>query len=607
MLYTSIHMLSTSALCLPFLSQTSLVERKQIRDHMASLTLLGGAEALSIWSNNAALVYTTVSINQSIKSLTPLFLLFLAYRRSVTHRFDIQFLSIIILVCGIVGMVQHGRAATGTNNDTSFGIGLTVVSLVFVIVRFKMQEKFLHDQKFSRWGLLCVQCSTSGVALLIGHFGFETPVSVTLDESIVIIFSAFIAVLYNISVIMMAERFEALQNSIIASLRQALLITIATFTENDFTVDRVLFSICVGCASLLYNIHNKDVSYKAITGSRYKTIRTICICTLTVALTFGMGVWWRVPKRWKDVEMSSNVAQWQCAPWDGTAQIEFVYARYSEGYESTSHIVAAAQELQAPLTVYQAVDAPSMQVPSFIIRNMTSFLSRIQCVRLRYRPNIQDESGAYLQYIIDRYDSLPNYVAFIKGSFADFIPSWQGKHPDFVWVDFAQHFVPPSNDSVTYASMPSQYDDCTPLCRTTDAGALMINKILPKTHLRQPNITFQRSQFVTMRKAIRKTSMSTYHNIQRISYFPEHIRYHMTNDRHGNTRNMVWIGFAFEWGGFQSLLGAENSTTSDICQFVNASTCTRFSNAFVKKNTMEYGDKCGPCADAPRAHSGTTN
>jgi drug/metabolite transporter (DMT)-like permease len=573
---------------------------------MTSLMLLGGAEALSIWSNNAALAHTTVSINQSIKSLTPLFLLFLAYERMDTHRFDVQLLAIIIIVCGIVGMVQHGRAVTGTNNDTLYGIGLTIVSFVFVIVRFKMQEKLLHDKRFSRWGVLCVQCLTSGFMLLLGHMGFETPVSVSLDESIVIIFSALIAVLYNISVIMMAERFEALQNSIIASLRQALLIMVATFTENDFTVDKVLFGICVGSASLLYNVYNKDVSYKVITGSRYKTIRTVGICILTVVMTFGMGVWWRVPKRWKDVEVSSNVTQWQCAPWDGTAQIELVYARYSEDYDSTIHIVAAAQELRAPLTVYQAVDAPSMQVPSFKIRNMTSFLNSIQCVRLRYKPNIQDESGAYLQYIIDRYDSLPNYVVFMKGSFADFIPRWQGKHPDFVWVDFAQNFIPPSNDSVTYASMPSHYDDCTPLCRTTDAGALMINKVFPETHLRQPNITFMNAQIVTTRKAIRRTSISTYNKFQHISYFPEHIQYHMVNDRHGNTRHMSWFGFAFEWGGFQSLFGGENSSSSDICHFVNANTCTRFLDSFVIKNTAENGDKCGPCADAPRAHSGMT-
>jgi drug/metabolite transporter (DMT)-like permease len=609
MLYTSLHMLATWLVSLPFVRRTTETERQQIRANAGSLLVLGAAEALSIWCNNAALGHTTVSINQSIKALAPLLLLCVGHRRST--RFDAQLCACFILVCGIVGMVQGGGdAAPEERRDLLPGVGLTLASLVFVVVRFKLHERLLHDRQFARWGVLSAQSCTSGVALGVCHLVFEPRAAVTRQQAAVVAVSAAFAVAYNVSIIFMAERFEALQNSIIASLRQALLILVATVTESDFTLDKLLFGVCVGSAGVLHNMHDKDLNYKHLAGSCPQLARTAGVVVTTVAITFGMGLLWRTPDAAADVVPAAPafaVPQWQCPRWDGSARVEVVYARYGESYEQTGYILALAERLRAPMTVYQAVDAPRARMPTFHQRNMTDFLARVRCVRLRYHPNMQDEAGAYVHYIVERYETLPQHVVFVKGSFADVLQEWYGRPPDALWLDFAEHFVGAQNASVGYASLPTNYDDCRPLCRVRENGANVLAARVPgMERLSQPTRVFHRNQIVATRAAIR--SGSAYDALLRLAYYPKGIDAshepfptqaepfpNQRNQRHGTTRHLAWWAFALEWGGFQALFGGVDARPQDLCNFLDAAACERFTSAFRVMNSPSYGDICRPC------------
>ena len=569
------------------------------------MAFLGLAEALTILTNNFALRFASVSLNQSIKALVPIALTLLAKASPDTHGSATLCLAVIVTVCnmGLVSVSYYDDPALSASNAFG-GVAFSLLSMGIVVVRFKMMEQMLFDTGQNRWIVMFVQGGVGAGGLLalqatILTVGGGARLTVTPLQAVSIVASAAVAAIYTACIIFLATRLRATRLSYIAVVRQALLLMAAIWTEGQWSVDAVVYTICIVAASVAHSPSHSEFSYtglKAATRLRIAcnvaALGTVAVATLCATIVF------RVDARWAAVVVPrATKATSPCAGWEGSAQLEFVYATYAEPFASVRRIVEAARVGSAPLTAYQGVDAPSRYVPSFQRRNITIHLQTSACVRVRYHPNVQDEGGAYLHFIIDRHTTLPKHVAFVKGSFDDFVPSWQGFPSDEMWVYFARSFQPSSDDTVdgaTYASMPTQW------CRSRNSapGVRYINDVLKTrrstfrlVQMREGDPIFSKSQFVATRAALTKWPVQLYEALQQEGYFPSSLAISSTSlnqkPRHGNNARMTWLAFALEKGGWQSILGGAGRNASAICIFMDQRACKVLLETFeYKQNTV---------------------
>ena len=308
--------------------------------------------------------------------------------------------------------------------------------------------------------------------------------------------------------------------------------------------------------------------------SRKKTVISLCLISgLTISAMTGIAFASEAIalRSWQDVTIPVlQFPSLTCKPWGG--QFEVVFMRYSESFHHTEKIFNITQSLDAPITVYQAVDAPTLNDIKVSIRSTMRALvmaaSRDRCVHLEYSPNIMDEGFAFLDFIRRRYDSLPQHMVFIKGSLDDVSDLPRGYLDDFM-LRFSTGLGQQSvevNTSVTcdFASMPTDYTPSTsqlpnmaPWNPAHSGYRQVWNRleaagIDPPTHLENvPELIsygiHARSTFVTSRNAITRRPRGFYEILlETLLTYPAKDFDAWFLTRHGTARQRAWGQYFLE-------------------------------------------------------------
>lgn len=208
--------------------------------------------------------------------------------------------------------------------------------------------------------------------------------------------------------------------------------------------------------------------------------------------------------------------------------LEFVWVRFDESFEAVLPLVR-----QSPVTFYQVVDSgrahPSYRTPA-AVRNITCGA----CCRRRFVPNRGRETPAYLHYMAERYDTLPQWVAFVHGAphgtrhtlhrvaaclWREAPPEWNAAEtvPDYVPIVPTTYVA---HRDIHYRDWEPGYAELWRRWRSSfrpASAALARDAIddptphLPRQHTGVRNVSFECcAQFLASRRALRRNPRQVY-------------------------------------------------------------------------------------------------
>ena len=246
--------------------------------------------------------------------------------------------------------------------------------------------------------------------------------------------------------------------------------------------------------------------------------------------------------------------------------LEFVWVRFTEPAAAhgppTYDIRALVRD--SPLTLYQVVDSGNSS-GSYRSDPGYSNFSCSACCRTRHLPNRGREAPAYLHYMSDRYDSLPQYAIFIHGKphgghllrsrIADCLwrkapGSWAGPQPDdlgYIPLQPTTHFprrvVHFTEHEPGYAELWRRWSQSF---RRPDEEDLAPH--LPKSHRAIRMVSVECcGQFIASKQAIRRNPRQLYEIALDVAYMFDGTApaFAATEDKR-SSKAINWAGVAFE-------------------------------------------------------------
>jgi hypothetical protein len=607
--YTQVSWYTASHMCASLVVGATVGARTILaasRGTIKASVALGMVEALSVLSNNAALAFSSIFTNQSIKSLTPLCLLILQTRRiseiQTTH------LAVPIAVVSIWNILTYDH----TLSSQPVGVLLSTVSMLLVVARMRLQQSLLYGTHDDKRTVLFYQSLAALAMLTVVALSSKATLPTSLPVLLYVCATATVAAAYNTISLVLAKRYSAIHISLIALSRQCLVIVVAMFYDVGVRF-LVMVNVLQMIGSLVwYGTRNVNVDsftrydedvqgQSAVFVKRRWAATSTLICEYRAKAAIGLLSVASVCAIPAVYEASLPVRnQGGGAPalnvtvdcngtFDGTAPYEIVVSRYDE--KNVAPLLRAARELRAPITFYQAIVSPTHTVPDAILQSTTQILNAAlrepRCIRFRLRFNLLDEIGGYLAYVIERYDTLPRSVVMFKGSFRDFslyddVPFREALATDDMLpallrgIDVTKH--------VNYASLPTVVrtkhpNECT---RHFHEFRTMIDRLLARpSNLSSPQYCFLKNQFIVSSAAIRNWPLSLYERLLFAGAFDNGpaVREGRTT-RHQALVARQWLQWSFEFGGAQALFGGSNAT-NNLCLLGNASFCAWTDGTFI--------------------------
>ena len=206
-------------------------------------------------------------------------------------------------------------------------------------------------------------------------------------------------------------------------------------------------------------------------------------------------------------------------------------------------------------------------------------------MRLSFHGNVLDEVHGYLSYILERYDTLPKRVLFIKGSFSDY-----AQYSDLADADMWTHITPHLNlhTAVDYAPLPTWY--FTPHAKDLPILQARIETLASisaeacgdcPASMNVPKHIFMMNEFIASRRAIRAWPRAVYAHLLEQGLMQTKPLDHANARRHGSLYSRFWLSFYMESGGFQALFGGDNATPESFCQTLRDNvSCERVLQSF---------------------------
>ena len=567
MIYTMWHMLASFVAGFLASVSSSSGAWREPASIVGRICILGVVEAASIVSNNYALAVCSVFTNQSIKACVPLVILALKLRADNLRTVHLSVIFAVSAICNLL--------SDDTMRDTVQGIWLSVLSLTCVVIRMHLAQHLLLVTGVARSVVLFYQSGAAFVCLLaISALSGALSASIqnTNDPFVVVylVISALVAAMYNMAYVCVSARHNALEVSVISTARQGAVIFASMIHDVRVSFASVLLVTQLVFSISWYGLSNEETQgfvrerlTEVRIGHEGAKKRMACRCGVCISAILAMPFFYDLATTQAATNdhytpAALNVSMACTATFDGSARYEIMVSRFDENNIET--LLRAANALEAPITFHQAVvDGDEVISPSILhLTNTLMALSkRNPCVRLSYHANVLDETGGYLTYLLERYDSLPDHVIFFKGSFRDF-PIYP---KDELLVNVTQSIN--RSQTIPYASLPTlMRPSGVSSPEFLDFKQWMLDNF--NVDLPTPRHFFLRAQFIASKHTLRKYPRSFYVNLlgHGLTAPPPGFldRIHLGR-RHGSLHVRSWLQFAMECGGWESLFQDNASST----------------------------------------------